>query len=181
MNKKIKGIILRYFILIILTIGIIFLLDVFLVLLTTKFSYFFISWFFKSILSGNLIVAEGFIIEISSACVGLSAYVLLIALNLGTGMKFDKRIFSLIFSLVLFFVLNVLRILFLTFILVKNPAIFEVLHKILWVGFSSLIVAGIWILCVFIFKIKKIPIWDDFKLLYQARNRSNNSEGNQSN
>jgi exosortase/archaeosortase family protein len=175
MDKRILSIIIRYF-LSIASFSLIFILPFILIPFTLYFSDLFLHLFFETILIENIIVLNGLILEISEACVALFAYPVLIALNLLTpNIKLSKRIFSILFSWGLFFLINILRILVLTFILIKNPISFDIFHSISWYILSSVLLVIIWIITIFVFKIKKIPLYSDVKYLLKNINKSNNS------
>jgi len=120
-NKKIISIALRY--LILLIIGFLLSLVYQLFLPATYYSsYFLLKIFYNVSLScNNIILLNGLKIEIVKACVALSAYYLLLILNLTTPMTKKQRTYSLIFSILSLFILNILRIFFLS-ILYSNGA-----------------------------------------------------------
>lgn len=122
---------------------------------------------FKDVTISNNIISIDTIarIQIIPACVAGSAYLLLLILNLSTPMKLKKRIYSIILSFALFFLLNLLRIFFLAILYKDNSPFFEITHKVFWYLLSTLFVIGIWFLIVKIFSIKKIPIYSDIKSL----------------
>ena len=105
------------------------------------------------------------IIQIIPACVAGSAYLLLLILNLSTPMKIKKRIKSILFSIILLFILNILRIFFLTILLVNDFQFFDFTHKLFWYMLSTVFVVGIWLLTTKIFSIKEIPAHSDIKYL----------------
>jgi len=104
-------------------------------------------------------------IQIIPACIAGSAYLLLLILNLTVPMGFKKRIYSVLLSFIIFFLLNILRIILLTFIYQKQAFLFDFLHKLFWLVLSTLFVIGIWFLIVKIFSIKQIPIYSDIKYM----------------
>jgi len=131
---------------------------------------FLLNFFYESVVAGNSILVSNFSIEIIPACVAVSAYLLLLILNFATPMTLKKRLYSLVFSLSILLLINILRIFILSLFLIKNVTGFDLIHKILWYGLSILIVVGIWFLTAKIFKIKKIPVYSDICLIKNAYN-----------
>lgn len=165
-KKFILDIITRYSLLII--IGIIGL-DIFYFLfsaLTIYPVFFLLSLFFNVSLTSNVIWINSIPIEIIGACVAGSAYYLLLILNLSTPeIKLSKRIQMLFLSFLSFLIINILRIFFLSILLISGTSLFDITHKIFWYAGSTIFLVGIWFLNVKLFKIKKIPFYSDIKSL----------------
>ncbi len=125
-----------------------------------------LSIFYDINVAGDLIIYNSYTIQIIAACVAGSAYLLLLILNLTTQINLKKRLYSILFTFILFFSLNILRIVILATIYFNDSALFDVTHKIFWYGLSTLFVIIIWFLTVKIFKIKGIPIYNDLRYLY---------------
>jgi len=165
--KKLLNIYFRYILLLLLA----FLLPLFykiLIPLTVYSVYLILNIFYNPVIMNNTIIIENSGIEIINACVAGSAYLLLLILNLSTPMKKRTRILSIIFSLIILFLLNIFRILIL-YPLNQTPY-FDITHKFFWYFLSTIFVFLIWILTIKIFKIKKIPIYSDIKYLIKIRN-----------
>jgi exosortase/archaeosortase family protein len=113
------------------------------------------------------------IIQIIPSCIAGSAYLLLLILNLTVPMNFRKRIYSLLFSIVLLLLFNILRIVLLTSLSINNFIFFDLTHKIFWYGISTLFVVIIWFVVVRIFDIKEIPIYTDVKYLVENIKKNN--------
>ena len=169
-TKKINSVFwlfLRYLILLIL--GIIFtipsalhnILYNILLKITIYPTYMLLNLFFEAILYNNLILLDLISIEIIPACVAVSAYFLLLILNLTTPMPKKQRIPSIIFSFILLLLINILRIIFFSFMLINKLPYFNIIHQLTWYVFSIILVIGIWFLTAHIFKIKTIPIYTD--------------------
>lgn len=124
---------------------------------------FILGFFYDAALAGNRIFFEIIAIEIIPACVAVSAYFLLVMLNLLTPMSIRKRLWSLLFSASLLLIMNIARITALSFMLLSGWAYFDIVHRALWYFLSIFLVAGIWFLTAYIFGIKEIPVYDDFK------------------
>jgi exosortase/archaeosortase family protein len=113
----------------------------------------------------NILVLDSIAIDLIPACLALSAYLLFIILNLLTPLKLSKRIKSLSFSLLVLLFFNILRIIFLTYLLTINSPYFTIIHKIIWYFLSTLFVILLWFLSCYLFKIKEIPLYTDLKNL----------------
>jgi len=165
MQKKTKNLIIRYCILLLIGLSLTLIYKLFLPL-TLYPAYFLLKLFYNASLScDKSIIIGAFKIEIISACVAISAYYLLLILNLTTSMKKKNRIYSLFFSLVSLLVLNILRIFILSILYINGFKYADIVHSITWHLLSIAFVIGIWFLTIKIFKIKKIPIRDDLVFL----------------
>jgi len=157
----------RYIIL--LLIGLLFYFTPFIYSILFKLtivpSFLLINLFSEASLSGSIITLNGLNIEIIPACVALSAYFLLLILNLTTKMSIKKRVISLIFTYLSLLIFNVLRISLMTFLFLKGFAYFSFIHLLFWYVLSTVFVVGIWFLSVKLFKIKSIPVYTDIKLI----------------
>jgi len=130
---------------------------------------FFLNLFYNSGFYQHFIFIDSKIIELIPACVALSAYFLLLILNLTTPLNFKKRFYSLFFSLFLFLLINILRIFILSILFLEDFVYFEQVHKFFWYFLSIVIVAGVWFLTVYSFKIKNIPVYSDFRTILDLR------------
>lgn len=125
--------------------------------------YFILKIFYNVSLSGTAILIGSTKIEIIKACVAGSAIYLLIILNLLTKMNLAKRLFSLAYSLVCLLILNIVRIVILSVMLVNDFAFFDITHKLFWYVLSTIFVVVIWFSEVKLFSIKNIPAYSDIK------------------
>lgn len=126
---------------------------------------------------GNILFADGKIIQIIDACVATMAYYFLLILNLTTpGIKFLKRLAFIGLSFLSLLIINILRIIILSFMYLANSPYFEITHKILWYFGSTIFVVLIWFIGVKYFRVKGIPIYSDLKELYSisSLNKKNN-------
>jgi exosortase/archaeosortase family protein len=115
----------------------------------------------------NIILVNSIPIEIIEACVAGSAYYLMLILNLSIpNIKIKKRLLLLLFSFSLFFVVNIIRIIVSSSILVSGATWFDFAHRLFWYVGSIVFVVGIWFLSVKLFKIKEIPFYTDIKYLF---------------
>jgi exosortase/archaeosortase family protein len=131
--------------------------------------YFTLKQFFNVYLMGNFIFVDGFPIEIIGPCVAGSAYLLLLMLNLSTpNIKPSKRGGMFIFSFALLLLINIIRIVTLSFLFVSGNSFFNMAHLLFWYVGSVIFVVGIWFLSVKIFKVKEVPFYSDMKFLFQG-------------
>ncbi len=137
--------------------------------LTIYPSYFILSLFYPSInLIPNNILSFGIIqAKLIPACIAGAAYYLLLILNLTTPMKTKARVKSLLFILLTFLVLNILRIVIFSSLFVNSYRYFDFTHLFFWYFGSTILVVLIWFANVKIFKIKSIPIYTDFKNIFK--------------
>jgi len=134
--------------------------------LTVQPVYFFLNFIYGAMLNGSTILVNNFEIEIVGSCVAASAYLLLLILNFSTpNIKPLKRISLLFFSFLPFLLINILRIILFSVLLVNQFQFFDLVHQIFWYGLSTLFVVAIWFLLVKINKIKDIPFYSDLKFL----------------
>ena len=166
--------ILRYFIILIIVFGGLNLVYLILAPLTVLLSYIILNLFYDVVLAQNFLLVNNIPIEIVSACIAGSAYLLMIILNLSIGMKHEKRLYSLSFSLILLFFVNVLRIVVFSSLYVSSFKFFDLTHLVFWYVVSVLIVFIIWILTINLFKIKEIPFYTDLKYLYKLSKAKKN-------
>ena len=161
----------RYLILIAIAIPNLYLFYFIFTPLTVYPTYLLLKLFFNSSLSGNTLFVNGILIEIISACVSGSAYYLLLILNLSTpNIKIKKRVAIFLFSSFIFLLLNILRIFFLSILLINGSSLFDVTHQIFWYGLSTIFVVLIWFANVKLFKIKNIPFYSDIKKIFSFLN-----------
>ncbi len=96
------------------------------------------------------------------ACIGGAAYYLLCILNIITPMSLQQRWKSLLFTIGTFFALNLLRLVVFVFLFNNAFPFVDALHLTTWYALSILFVVGIWFSSVHLFKIKSLPLVDDF-------------------
>lgn len=158
---KLKWFVLRY----VIAVASVFFLSIFYLIfkpLTLWLFVFFLSLTYSGILvNGAIITFRGNSIELINACIAGSAYLLLFLLNVLTpGIKFKKRILLFVVSSLIFLVINVIRLLITTSFIGRSS--FDSIHMTFWY-LSIVFVVIIWFFCVWIFRIKKIPIYSDIK------------------
>ena len=175
-EKALKFLLFRY--LILLFLGIVYPFFSFIVLYFTIYpSYFLLNFFYEASVSGYVLNVSGFEIGIVSACLAGPAYYLLLILNLTTSLDLKKRISSVFFSFGSLWMFNVFRIFLFSVLLVENFFYFDLLHNFFWHFMSLLLVVLIWFLTVWIFGIKKVPVYSDltfvFSNIVSDKNRKN--------
>ena len=162
-DKFILDILARYFLVLVLGLGNFYILYKILSPLTIYPVYYFLKIFFNVTLLGSTIIYQNFFIDIIGPCIAVGAYFLLFALNLTTPMPLKTRINALLFSFFTLLVINLVRIIFLSFLIIKQKPYFDITHEVLWYGLSTIFVVGIWFSQVKVFNIKSIPIYSDIK------------------
>lgn len=165
LNKPLYKLLTRYLLLLLLGLGNLYLFYKLLSPLTIYPVFFLLKIFYNVTLSNDSILYNNHSIQIISACVAASAFYLLTILNLTTPMKNKQRLYSLTFSLSTLLIINIIRIFFLSILIIRESVYFDVTHKIFWYGLSTIFVIALWFLSVKLFKINSIPIYSDFKKL----------------
>jgi exosortase/archaeosortase family protein len=156
--KKILFVFFRYFSVLLLGLGNLYLFYKILTPITIKTVSGILSIFGASI-SNDIIHFGNSSFEIVPACVAGAAYYLLFILIMTTKMEVKTRIKALGVSLGVFFILNIFRLVALI-LLVDSPS-FELIHWIFWHILSTILVVGIWFGTVKLFNIKSIPAYGD--------------------
>lgn len=164
-NQQLINLIIRYLILLIIPISNLFILYYILTPLTFYPVFWILSLFYDQTGTcvSNSIYFGNSLIELISSCIAGSAYYLLLILNLTTPMKAKKLIKSLIFTLGVFWICNIIRIIVFAYLLDSNFSYFDLTHKLVWYFGSIVLVFLIWIINVKLFKIKEVPIYSDIK------------------
>ena len=170
-SKSLNSIFIRYLILFIIAIFSGFIFSTLFTTPTIFLSYTLLSIFYSATLVNQTILINNISLTFIEACIAPSAYLLLTILHLATPWKSSRRlILSLLMSYLLFLIFNIIRIVFLAHLFINDSAYFDLAHKLLWYGASTLLVIGIWFFNVFLFKIKSIPIYTDVKSLFSRIN-----------
>ena len=124
--------------------------------------YFLLSIFFPVSVIGNLIQYPGKVIEIAKVCVGSSAVLLFLLLNLSTPqISIKKRIKVFLFCLLSFLLFNWIRIVILSILYIKDYIAFDSIHAFFWYAGSTIFVFFIWLASIKAFGIKGIALLDD--------------------
>lgn len=159
-SKKEFKILGRYILILLVSLGNLFLFYKIFTLPTLYFSYWILSLFRETVLVNNIIIFGDSLLEIVKACVAGAAYFLLFILAMSIPLETKKRIKLILFSFMSLFFINILRIVIMAFL--ADSFLFESLHMLIWNFFSTIFVVGVWFLSVRVFKIKEIPFYTDF-------------------
>jgi exosortase/archaeosortase family protein len=122
-----------------------------------------------SLYGKTLVINFDAAIEVVPACLGVSAYILLLILNLTTPLTIKKRICSLLFSFLILLLFNIIRITFFSALVYYNKYFFDLTHKIFWYILSTFFVIAIWFLTVKLFKINETPICSDLNIIKEIK------------
>lgn len=172
-DKLVVWLAIRYFIILIIAL-LYSLFDFFYNFLLKATIYptnFLLNLIYPSILYGSSILIEGIRIDIIPACVAVSAYLLLLILNLTTPMSRKQRTYSIIFSIFSLLVVNILRIFIFSILLIEDFSYFKELHMFTWYFLSLVFIVGLWFLSAYIFKIKNIPVYSDLKSIIKYKTK----------
>ncbi len=172
MNKihgQFSGIVARYLILIAVSFPSLWIFYFVFTPLTVYPVFYLLGIFFDAILIKNVIIINNQVpIELIRACIAGSAYYLLLVLNLSLPkIKIRQRIKMIVMSFAALLLVNILRIVLLSFIFLESFTIFIAAHQFLWYFMSTIFVVAIWFSEVKFFKIKEIPFYSDLKFLHK--------------
>jgi len=172
-SRNLGDICLRYVILLFILVGVYYWQPLYTLIfnLTVYPTSFFLNLAFNSRVFDSFIIVNQTLINIIPACIAISAYGLLLILNLTTAMKLKTRIYSLIFSLSGLLLLNIMRIIFMALLLINDYSNFEFVHRISWYALGIVFVTGIWFLTAHIFKISTIPVYSDIKSIIKPNKK----------
>ena len=135
---------------------------------------FLLKFFYTSVIRVGDIITINYnsFFQIIPACIAGAAYLLLLILNLTIEMSIKKRILSLTFSLLSLFIINLLRLLFFSFLYTSKSSFFDFTHKLVLYFLSTILVIGILFLTTKLFSIKEIPVYTDVQsLIKNIRNK----------
>ena len=113
------------------------------------------------LLGSSTIFFQGEYAQIIPACIAGAAYYLLIILNLTTPMSAAQRVKSLLFLIIAFLVLNILRIIFFMYWFASGNNYFDIAHQATWYFGSTVMIFIIWFTNVLLFRIQAIPVYTD--------------------
>jgi exosortase/archaeosortase family protein len=166
-NDNITSILARYLLVVLLGLGNLFIFYWIFTNPTILASKLILSLFGDVAHIDTFIIFKHSVLDIAKACVAGSAYFLLFLLAMSVPIDLRKRIKLIAFCFGVFFIVNVLRIVFMGLIL-QTP-LFNTLHLFLWNIFSTIFVILIWFSAVKIFKIKAIPFYTDFLSIKKSK------------
>jgi exosortase/archaeosortase family protein len=176
-TKKVLWLFSRYIFIGLIGLGNLYIFYKILTPLTVFFVGIILSLFMDFNASGIIFAFEYFNIAIVKACVAGSAFYLLTFLVFSTAeIRPLRRFFALATALIMLFVLNVGRIVFLT--MIAGKSYFEAVHWTLWNLVSIFFVVAIWFFVAWVYKIKTIPAYSDIlflKSLTETKRKKNSS------
>lgn len=149
------------------------LFSFFLTPLTIYTSYLVLASYHPTIVANSLVI-NNISFQFIGACIAVYAYYFLWLLCLLTkDILLKDRIKIIFFGFFLIFTMNILRIA-LVIILATDYGFFwfNLVHLFFWKFLSGVYVALVWIMLVKVYRIEKIPAYDDLKTLYKASFRS---------
>ncbi len=142
--------------------------NLFLFPITFYGSYYLLYFLNPKIISDQIIV-NGIPFTFIDACIATYAYALIWVLTLTTrDINLKTRIKLVLFGFLLILGMNYFRIVLLIIVTVKfGFGAFNTIHLIFWKFLSWFYVALVWIFLTRFYKIKSIPVYDDFKYLFK--------------
>lgn len=186
---KIGGLLIRYFILLILGISGAWIFYFIFTPLTIYPTYAILNLFYDATLHYGTKTIFIFLshlaferIELINACIAGSAYYLLTILNLSTPkIEIKKRIKILVISFASLLLINIFRIVLLSKLVVNGSDLFGIVHSLFWYLGNIVFVLVIWFSLVRIYNIKEIPVYSDLKSLLKLRKDSFKSKKSEKN
>ncbi len=119
-------------------------------------------------LQENVLFVGSYIFQFVEACIAPSAYYLLwLLVFLVKDLPWKKRVLLVVVGFALLLLMNILRIAALVYIAFHyGEHWFDLVHLTAWKIFSGAYVVVVWIFLIHVFKVKSIPIVDDFRYIY---------------
>ena len=167
MNKYYNNLVIRFIMLLIVTVGYPLFYTI-LLPITLYPSYFILNLFYDVLIIGNSLGINNIGFKFIEACVAGAAYYLLFLLVIGTkDLSWKKGLKMFFLGVLLILGMNVLRISILVNIAVElGKNYFDSVHLLFWNFVSGIYIAIVWIILVKLFKVKKIPYYSDLKYFY---------------
>ena len=128
MKRHLNGLILRYFILLIIALFGLPILTKILSFLTIKAVFIILNIFYTTNISEDVIIFNSIAIRLIPACIAVSAYYLLLIFNLTNSMGLKTRTKSIFFLLISFFTINLIRIITIAIIFERGYKYFDLIH-----------------------------------------------------
>lgn len=164
-NKKVLDLFIRYSLIFLAGLSNLFIFYKLLTYPTIKTTYSILGLFSEAILIENIILIKGLAVEIVPSCVAGAAFYLLFILALSTSsIDLKTRLKIVLTSFIIFFVLNISRIVLLVPLI--STSYFETIHLLFWHLVSTVFVVAIWLIVVSLYKIKSIPVYSDIRFLW---------------
>lgn len=164
-TKKVLGVFLRYFTIVMVSMGNFYIFYALLTSLTIKTLAAVLRPFVDTVVVNTFIYTRVAIAEVAPSCIAVLAFFLLFFLVFSTAdMKPKERFLALIISFAALFILNIARMVFL--ISIAHSPNYETIHWVLQNLLSTVAVAAIWIGTVSLLKIKEVPVFSDIKYIH---------------
>jgi exosortase/archaeosortase family protein len=159
----------RYLLIVLLGLGNLYVFYLILTPLTLHGLNLFLGFFYEVAISGNGFVVNGVFFELVTACVGGSAFYLLLILILSSrDVNYIDRIKMILLSFFILYVFNVFRIVLMVYM--YGSFYYEFTHWFLWYFISTLFVVILWFWISWLFKVKSVPVYSDFRFLLGLTN-----------
>lgn len=166
-TRELLDLVVRYLIIFLVGLGDLYIFYVILKPLTLNGVGLVLGVFYDVVLLVDGFIVGGVIFNLVSACVGGAAFYLLFILIMSCrDIGVAKRLRIVLFAFLLLYVFNVLRIVFMVGI--YGGLYFDLIHWVIWYFVSTLFVVIIWFLVVWLFKVKSIPAYSDFRFVVGA-------------
>jgi len=166
-HRQFRDIFARYFLLVAASIPNLWIFYFVFTPLTIYPVFYILGIFFDTILIKDVVIINNQVpIELIRSCIAGSAYYLLLVLNLSIpNIKLGKRVKMILISFAALLLINIARIVILSFVFLESFTIFVAAHQFVWYFMSTVFVVAVWFSEVKFFKIKEIPFYSDFKFL----------------
>ena len=172
MASALKGMLVRYILLVLACVPFMQQLASSIITKTTIHAvYSILSIFYSNtalLASNTLFFGNGWYLTLIVACTAPAAYGLLFILHMLTPLPKRQQWKALLFSLVVFFCLNLIRIFIFTTLYVKGSNYFELGHQMVWYFGSTLLLVVIWFATVYRYDIQTLPVYTDIHTLITA-------------
>src|SRR3989344_3491843 len=115
--------------------------------ITASLAYFFLNIIYSDVawFSGTTtLFISGNYITLIPSCIAGSAYYLLLLLNLTTPMDVKTRTKSILFLILSFLFINLMRIILFSVLFISGFQYFDIAHRWIWYLGSTVFVIGIW-------------------------------------
>lgn len=170
-KKRILGIIARYAIIILISLGNFSLIYKLVTPPTVRVLALTLRQFYNITVIENFIRVRGVIIEVAPECtIALTFFVIFMLILSTPDIKPKRRAFVLIASAAILFILNIARIVFIVSII--HSQYFAVTHWFIENILSAFVAFGIWLAMVLLLKIKKVPVLSDLKYIHSLIKKS---------
>ena len=135
----------------------------------TIYGSYYLIYFLKPSIIGNIITVNGIPFTFIDACIAAYAYYLIWFLSLtAKDVKIKTRVKLILIGFLLILLMNYFRISLLIYLTVKYGIdAFNIVHMFFWKFLSWFYVALVWIILVKFYRVKSIPLYDDFKYLWK--------------